>query len=332
MAKKRNPRRMTPRKKGVAGTGIKSDTALLVGGGLLGLYLITRPGKGGGDGQGPVGPSGPGGEPGKSILQGWTDAVTKSIAGTVIGVAEVPGAIVFGLPKKIVETSEEQTSQQIFGGEKRTGVSAFMATEPAGSVFTQPITYSQFMEQQPIVFRAAATTGNILTGQVASQYGAYVAEETKKGQAIAGRPPGEFAERFAAYPKTVADRPGAGWMGQSLIGLGQALTVPFGGGGAAGWGAAVSNWFTPVTKKEAAVTDITPKATTPSFTLPFQKEATIAYGSNVIAQAYGPREVYGPPSPITKKEAAIKIPAGYSTEKLPGMDVYRMIDGQKVWR
>lgn len=237
-------KKLNPRKKGMSGT----DKGLLIGGAALGLYLITRPSAAGivpsvpggmtniFGGTGEQGPQGP---PGQSILQTVTETITKTVAGTAVGVAEAPGAIIFGLPKKIVETSEEQVSQQVFGGQTKKGVSAFMATAPPGSVFKEPVTYTQFMEAQPIAFRAAATGGNILTGTYAAQYGSYVAEETKKGQAMAGIPAGQFEQRFAELP-TKARGPIGTWGGQALVGLGQALTVPFGGGGAAGWGAAIA--------------------------------------------------------------------------------------------
>lgn len=238
MAKKKGSRSS---KKGISG-----QTALLAGGGLLGLYLITRPGAAAAVptinifGQ-PGEPGAPGapGVPGQSILQTWTNEITKTVAETTVGVLEVPGAFVTGFPKKIVEVSEEQVSKQVFGGATKKDVSAFMATAPPGSVFAQPVTYTQFMEAQPIAFRAAAAAGNILTGTGAAQYGAYVAEETKKGQAAAGIPAGQFEQRYAAMPTKVRGPIGT-WGGQALVGLGQALTVPFGGGGAAGWGAAIA--------------------------------------------------------------------------------------------
>ncbi len=297
---------MSPRKKGIVG-GIKPTTALLAGGGLLGLYLITRPaaaGAGPSEGINIFGQAGQAGEagapgapgvPGQSILQTITETITKTAAETTVGVLEVPGAIVFGIPKKIVETSEEQVSQQVFGGATKKDVSAFMATAPPGSVFVQPITYAQFMAEQPIAFRAAATTGNILTGTYAAQYGAYVAEETKKGQIAAGRRPGEFEQRFNIFA-TGATGPGQAWGGQALIGLGQALTVPFGGGGAAGWGAQTKNLWESVfggagtKKKEAAISEPKPTTQAPTFVKPiwpFQSESRIAYGSNMIAKAYG---------------------------------------------
>lgn len=234
----------TQKKKGMS-TG---ETVLLVGGGLLGLYLLTTPGQASGGANGgttnplapitnlfsqpgtPGTPGQPGqaGAPGQSILQQLTGGLTGGLAQTVSGVAAVPGEIVIGTPKKMITMSEQQTSEQVFGGQTRTNVPAFLATAPKGSVFQQPVTYQQFIQEQPIAFRAAAATGNIITGQQAAQYGAYVATETKKGQAVAGGPAAvtQFEQRYAAAPA---------WQ-QSLVAFGQALTVPFGGGGAAGWG------------------------------------------------------------------------------------------------
>lgn len=239
-----------------------TNTALLVGGGLLGLYLITRPGAA--QDSTTIIPTKETiydttketiyKEGGPSILKTWTTEITKTIAGTAVGIAEVPGGIVFGLPEAIVKASEESTSQQVFGGAPRTGVSAFMATESPGSTFKKAVTYPEFMAQQPPVFRAAATAGNILTGNVAAGWGAYTAEETKKGQKAAGMPEGQFEERFAALP-TQTRGPIAPWGGQALVGLGQFLTVPLGGGGAAGWGASIAGWMqqSERTKKEAAL-------------------------------------------------------------------------------
>lgn len=342
------------RSKGIAGTGVSEKTALLVGGGALALYLLTRSGAAGGGGEGPAGGEGP---PGESIFQQGADTITKAITSTMTGVVEavtggvagvavagagIPGQVVFGVPKKMIEISEEQVSTDVFGGQKRTGVSAFMATAPPGSIFTQPVTYKEFIAEQPLAFRVAAGTGNIIGATYPAQYGAYMAEETKKGMALGGVSPEETAARFAQLP----------WWQQIPVTVGQMFTVPLGGGGAMGWGAqqakAGEQWtkeregkefswlqskWVP-TKKEAAISvpDTKKESAISPPVLPFQKEATQTYGSNVIAKAYwgnANTEVFGPPSP-TKKE--LKIPAGYSAERGPGMDVWRMVDGQKVWR
>lgn len=222
-------------------SGKGTNKALLLGGGLLGLYLITRPiasgdtGAGGSGGTGipawvPFAVPGPGSSETKketTIFREFTkEFVANPIEQIVTGVARG----VTDIPKDIAEASEERTSEEVFRGETKKDVSTFLA--PRGTRFTN-VTYPEFIEQQPLVFRAAATTGNLITGQGAAKYGAYVAEETKKGQAIAGVDPEAFAQRFASKPA---------WQ-QTLIGLGQAATVPFGGGGAAGWGAQIrSKW------------------------------------------------------------------------------------------
>lgn len=218
------------RKQKSKGISKGTSNAILIGGGLLGIYLITRPGKAT-EGGGPTinilgGEKGEPGTSGQSILQRSVEYITTSGGQAAYQIGTVPGAIAIGIPKKALLESERITSEEVFGGETKKGVSTFLATAPPGSTFG-PVTYQQFIEQQPLAFRGAADVGNILTAQTAAQYGKYAAEETKKGQIIAGRSEGEYAARFAQLPA---------WQ-QALVGLGQAVTVPFGGGGASGWGA-----------------------------------------------------------------------------------------------
>lgn len=220
-----------------------TNTYLLVGG-LGVLYLITRPGTASGSSGGGSTPGTdtftnttttlPGTNTTRTILQTVTDSISGGAASTVSGVAAVPYDLTVGTAKKMITNSEQATSDQVFGGQTRTGVSAFLATTKKGQVFTNPVTYKEFIQEQPLAFRAAAGAGNLVTNQDAARYGAYMAGETKKGIAIAG------PEKVASFQDRWANA-GAGT--QALVGLGQAVTVPFGGGGAVGWGSQLGAWL-----------------------------------------------------------------------------------------
>lgn len=223
------------------GKGKKDYTnTLLIVGGFAALYFLTKPVDG-------SAPTIPGKDtfiketnttlPGQNTTTWLKEIIDNTIVNPVAqvgtGLAEVPGQVVIGVPKKMITKSEERTSTEVFGDVGRTNVSTFLATEKPGTVFTGPITYKKFIQEQPILFRAAAGTGNIITGQEAARYGAYSALQTKKGIAASGRDPAEYEQRFAGRIP----------LEQTFIGLGQALTVPFGGGGAVGWGSSFGKWL-----------------------------------------------------------------------------------------
>lgn len=214
----------------------------LILGGLGALYLLTSK-------TSEATPPGPGGsetiykeketiyQPGKDTQTYLERIINSTIvnpaAQIVSGVAEIPGQVVIGIPKKMITDSEQRTSTEVFGDVRRENVSAFWATAPPGSSFKKAINYQEFIQEQPLLFRAAAGTGNIITGQEAARYGSYAAEETKKGFIAAGRDPVQYSQRFTELTPTA----------QTFVGLGQAITVPFGGGGATGWGASFGKWL-----------------------------------------------------------------------------------------
>jgi hypothetical protein len=198
----------------------KSSTAGYAIGGiaLLGaIYLLTRKS-----------------QSGASLIDGLTSGLgnvaSDAGSGIIQGAGNIAGETVIGTSKKLVTSSESKTSSTTFSDQPRSNVSAWFATGGEGKVFSQPVIYKEFIQEQPLAVRVPVAAGNIITADYASQYGAYAAAETKKGQAAAGIPAGQYEERFSK------ENP----FSQTLIGLGQALTVPFGGGGASGWGAGFS--------------------------------------------------------------------------------------------
>lgn len=210
------------------------DKKLLTYGGVglvavVALYLLTRrsdaAGGGGGDG------GGGGGSifdvTRESILQRITDQISTGTSQIITGVAEVPGTLVIDVPKKMVLSSEERTSNVIFGGVAKENVPGFWATGGGGKVFAQPVTYQQFIQEQPIALRVAAAAGNIITGGAAAEYGKYAGEETKKAVVATGRSGTQWDIDYSKLNP----------LAQTFVALGNVLTVPFGGGGASGWGA-----------------------------------------------------------------------------------------------
>ncbi len=161
------------------------------------------------------------------ITSGIGNAASDAGASVVQGAGNIAGETVIGSTKKAVMSSESKTSSVTFSDQPRSNVSAWFATGGEGKVFSQPVTYKEFIQEQPLAIRIPAAAGNIITADYASQYGAYAAAETKKGQAAAGIPAGQYEERFSKLNP----------FAQGFVALGQALTVPFGGGGASGWAA-----------------------------------------------------------------------------------------------
>jgi len=216
----------------------KSSTAGYALGGvaLLGaIYLLTRK------------PAGEGSTNNNTYKESFFERLGSGLGGVASdagasggqGAGNFIGEAVIGTSKKIVLSSESKTSSETFGNQPRTGVPAWFATGGEGKVFSQPVKYKEFIDQQPIAIRIPAAAGNIITADYASQYGAYAAAETKKGQAAAGIPAGQYEERFSKLNP----------FAQGFVALGQALTVPFGGGGASGLGAGL-------TKKKSADEEI----------------------------------------------------------------------------
>ena len=207
----------------------KSSTAGYALGGIavLGaIYLLTR--KPAGDGAGGTNTYK------ESIIEkigsGVGNIGSDAGSGIVLGAGNFVGEAGIGTVKKVVENSESKTSSQTFGNQPRTDVPGWFATGGEGKVFSQPVTYKEFIQEQPIAVRVPVSVGNLITADYASQYGSYAAAETKKGQAAAGIPAGQYEERFSKLDP----------ISQTFVGLGQALTIPFGGGGASGWGAGFS--------------------------------------------------------------------------------------------
>lgn len=231
-----------------------TGTYVIVGGALLGLYLITQPGSGGGGGDGGGTPDPtiiPGKDtiiPGKDtttylekVINNW---ITTPVAQMGTGLAEIPYAATVGAAKKAITMSEERTSSEVFGNLKKggpgtSGVSTFL--DPAGkrgTTYGEALDYNQWIQQQPAGFRAASGISNIVTNQDAARWGQSSAEATKKSIAInQGISENAVSERF----NTLA--PGQ----QILVGLGQAISTPFISGGFAGLGSKVepsgSSWF-----------------------------------------------------------------------------------------
>ncbi len=228
----------------MSGTKTKDKTgeyAVIGGVGLIALYLLTSKSSGSETGSG-TNPN----TYKESILErmgsGLGNAISDTGSNVVQSAGNAVGEGVIGIPKKVVQNSEKKTSDTTFAGQARTNVPAFFATGGERKVFTQPVTYQQFMQQQPLALRGAAAAGNVITADYASKYGAYVADETKKAAAIT-----EGVESMQKRYSQLTP------MQQAFVGLGQAVTVPFGGGGAYGWGAAtkkelvnlpvVGSWF-----------------------------------------------------------------------------------------
>jgi hypothetical protein len=221
--------------------GRTGEYAVVAAASLIGLYLLTR--KEGGETTVIPGATNTYKE---SILEkigsGMGNAASDMGSNIIQSAGNAVGETVIGIPKKVVESSEKKTSDTTFGGQARTNVPAFFATGGERKVFTQPVTYQQFIQEQPLALRGASAAGNIITADYASKYGAYAAEETKKAAAVT-----EGVESMQKRYSQLTP------MQQAFVGLGQAVTVPFGGGGAYGWGAAtkkelsslpvVGGWF-----------------------------------------------------------------------------------------
>lgn len=201
------------------GNGITTGELAIIGLTVAGLWVATR--------QTGSTPGAPGGT---TILREISNGIGGALGTTASGIASVPADIVISGTKKAVSASETRTSQETFGGQTYSNVSAFMATgNKKGDVFANPVTYEQFIQAQPIAFRGAVSAGNIITNNEAANYGGFVASETKKGISAAGRNPDVFSNLDARQ--------------QAFVAFGQAVSVPFGGGGAAAWGAGLRSWM-----------------------------------------------------------------------------------------
>lgn len=154
---------------------------------------------------------------GESISETIIEKITDTTSEIINNTAGAAGQIIGETAEKTIQTSEESTSKKVFGG---------------GSVGGQ--TYPEFMKDKSIITKGSAAAGNIISWDYAGKYGAYAAEETKKYA------PGTKG-KLTQYKPTQ----------QAFIATGQALTVPFGQGGAAGAGYRFGETFKKVAPKTA---------------------------------------------------------------------------------
>lgn len=158
----------------------------------------------------------------------------RALSGSNFG--GIPGGIAGGIAGGITERIESFTTN-IKNGTKSVFTASENSTE--ADVFTKSDgipekhngkTYSQWVAELPPAQRAAVAAGNMLTGNAAAEYGAYVRDKTLSSiSKTTGRD--ELSIRRLYNQKSPVNK--------SLIALGQAVTVPFIDGGAANLGAKV---------------------------------------------------------------------------------------------
>lgn len=139
---------------------------------------------------------------------------------TIINVVGAPAEIITNIIETTVDKTQDKTTALFDKGVPGSGKKYLDDSKKA-------VSYSEYMREKPIVYQGAAALGNIITGHKAAEYGKYAAEQTKK---YAGP---DVEKRFGEL------EPG----GKFLVGLGQAITVPFYPGGATGAGADTKRWL-----------------------------------------------------------------------------------------